>query len=103
LRNPFGSKVLIAGVAGVVLGSVTEMLINHLAGATVVTDGVMWGAVLAILIVSLPNFARMGALVTKGDKLAVNFVVGIGMFVLISVVVVAIFFGLFWFIGRFIS
>lgn len=100
MRNPLGSKTLVAGIAGVVLGSVVEALVNHLAGAAVVADGMMWGAVLAILIASLPNFAQMGSLTVKSDKPAVNFVVGIGMFVLISVVIATIFFGLLRVISR---
>ena len=100
MRNPLGSKVLVAGIAGVVVGGAVEALVNHLAGAAVVADGMMWGAVLAILIASFPNFAQMGSLTVKSDKPVVNFVVGIGMFVLISVVIVAVFFGLFEVISR---
>jgi len=100
MRHPLGSKVLVAGIAGVLVGSAVEALVNHLVGAAVIADGMMWGAVLAILIASLPNFAQMGLLTVKSDNPAVNFVVGIGMFVLISVVIVAIFFGFFGVISR---
>jgi len=103
LRNPLGSKVLVAGVAGIVLGHAAEALINHLAGATVVTDGMTWGAVLGIFLVSIPSFTRMGSLTVKSDKPAVNLIVGVGMFVLMFAMIVAVFFGVFWVISSFIS
>ena len=89
-----------AGIAGIVLGSVAESLVNHVAGTTVVTDGMMWGAVLAILLASLPSFTRMGSLTAKSGNPAVDFVVGVGVFILISLVIMAAFFGLLWLIGR---
>ena len=100
MRNLLGSRVLVAGIAGIVVGSAVEALVNHLVGRAVIADGMMWGAALAILIASLPNFVQMGSLTVKSDKPAVNLVVGIGMFVLISVLIVTIFFGLLWVIGR---
>jgi len=103
MRNNFlGGRVIVAGIAGILLGRVAEGLINRIAGAMVVADGMMWGAVLAILIVSLPNFTRMGYLTIKSDRPAINFVAGIGMFILISLVVIAVFFIIFWLIGRFL-
>jgi len=102
MRNPLGSRVIVAGIAGIILGIAGEALINHIAGTIVVTDGMLWGAMLAILVVSLPNFTGMGSLTVRSDKPAINFIVGIGVFILLSLVVVALFFGIFWLIGRFV-
>ena len=44
----------------------------------------------------------MGYLTVKSDKTAINFVVGVGMFFLISVVGIGVFFGVFWLISRFL-
>jgi hypothetical protein len=100
VRNPLGSRTLIAGIAGIVLGGAAEALINRVVGRTVVTDGFMWGAVLAIVLVSLPSFAQMGALAVKSDKTAVNFLVGLGLFIVISVVSISLFFGFLALLGK---
>lgn len=100
MRNPFGSRTIAAGTAGILLGALSEVLINRVAGTTVVTDGLMWGAALAILLVSLPNFTHMGSLTTKSDKPVINFVVGVGVFLLISLAVVVLFYGIFSVIAR---
>lgn len=102
MRNPLGSKVLLAGVAGAVLGGIAQALINRIAGTTLMADGVMWGAVLAIFVASLSNFTRMGYLTVKSDKPAVNFLVGMGMFCLISLIIITIFLGIFWVLSRFL-
>jgi hypothetical protein len=102
MRKFWGGRTILAGIAGAILGSVAEALINRLAGTIVVRDGLMWGAVLAILVASLPSFTRMGYLTVKSDKTAINFVVGVGMFFLISVVGIVVFFGVFWLISRFL-
>ena len=102
MHNLFGGRVIAAGIAGIILGSAAEALINRIAGVTVVRDGVVWGAVLAILIVSLPNFSRMGHLTVRSDKPAINFMVGIGMFILISLVLIVLFFGIFGLVSRFL-
>jgi hypothetical protein len=74
--------------------------VNRLAGKTLLVDGMAWGAVLAILLISLPSFGQMGRLVVKSDRPAVHFLVGVFMFVLISVVLVAVFFGVILLAGR---
>ena len=102
MRNPLGSKTIIAGIVGIILGSAAEALINHIAGTVVITDGILWGAVLGILIVSLPNFTRMGSLTIRSDKAAINFIAGIGLFILVSLVAMLAFFGIFWLISRFL-
>jgi hypothetical protein len=103
MRNVWGGRWIVAGVAGAVLGALVEALVNRLAGRIVLVEGMMWGAVLAILLISLPSFVQMGHLVVKSDRPAVNFLVGILMFVLISVVLITIFFGVFLLLGRLLS
>jgi hypothetical protein len=103
LRNAWGGRWILAGVAGAVLGGLAEALVNRLAGKPLLVEGMMWGAVLAILLISLPSFAQMGRLVVKSERPAVNFLVGIFMFMLISSVLVAVFFGIFLLLGRFLS
>jgi hypothetical protein len=102
MRKLFESRTLLAGIAGAVLGAAAELLINRIIGTTVVRDGLMWGAVLGILIASLPSFTRMGYLTVKSENATVNFVVGAGMFLLISVVGIAVFLSVFWLISRFL-
>jgi len=103
MRNVWGGRWILAGIGGAVLGAVVEAVVNRLAGRPVLTDGIMWGAVLAILLASLPNFLQMGRLVVKSDRPAVNFLVGILMFVIISLVIMTIFFGIFLLLGRLLS
>ena len=103
MRNPLGSRTLAAGVAGIVLGGLAEALINRTAGTTVISVGIMWGAVVAIFIVSLPNFTRMGALTVRSDRPIVNLVVGVGVFLLISLTVVSLFYFVFLLLGRLLS
>jgi hypothetical protein len=100
MRNLGGTRVLVAGIAGIVLGMAAEALVNRMAGATVLTDGMLWGAILGVLVASLPNFARMGALVSKSDKPVVHFLIGVVLFVLISLVIMAAFLGIIALLGR---
>lgn len=99
MRNP-SVKVLVAGLIGAMLGGIVQGLINRLTGTVLIVDGVIWGAVLAIFIASLSNFTRMGYLTVKSDKSLVNFLVGVGMFCLISLIIVAIFLAVFWVLSR---
>jgi hypothetical protein len=98
-----GSSWILAGIAGIAVGGLFEALVNRLVGRTVIVDGMMWGAVLAIFLMSLPNFAQMGRMVVKSDRLAVNFLAGILLFVVISVVLVTLFLGIFLLAGRLLS
>ena len=97
-----GSKALLFGIIGVILGGAAETLINRMAGTVVVTDGILWGAVVALFLVSIPNFARMGSLTLGSDRPAVNLVVGIALFISISLLLILVFFGIFCLIGRFL-
>lgn len=103
MHNAWGGRWILAGVIGAVLGALAEALIARLAGRAVLTDGMMWGAVLAILLVSLPNFVQMGHLVTKSERTAVNLLVGILLFVVISLVIMTVFFGILLVLSRLLS
>jgi hypothetical protein len=103
VRNPFGSRTIAAGVVGITLGGLAEALINRIAGTKVISDGIMWGAVVAVIIASLPNFTRMGALTVKSDKPIVNLAVGVGVFFLISLTVIVLFYFVFLLAGRLLS
>jgi len=103
MRNIWGIRWILFGVAGAILGGLVEALVNRLAGRTLLVDGMTWGAVLAILWISLPSFGQMGRMVIKSDRPAVNFLVGILMFVIISVVLMTFFFGIFLLAGRLLS
>jgi hypothetical protein len=103
MRNPFGGRTITVGIAGIVLGGLAEALINRLVGTTVITDGIMWGAVLAILASSLPNFARMGSLAVKSERPIINVAVGAALFLLISVLVVGFFYVVFLVFGRILT
>jgi hypothetical protein len=103
VRNSVGSRAIAAGIAGIVLGGLAEALINRIAGTRVISDGIMWGAVVAVIIVSLPNFTRMGALTVRSDRPIVNLVAGVGVFLLISVTVVVLFYFVFLLLGRLLS
>jgi len=103
LRKFWGSRSILAGIVGAALGGVVELLVNRLAGRGVLENGLMWGAVVGVLIASLPSFARMGYLTVRSENQAVNFVVGVGMFIVISVVGSAIFFAIVLFYMRLLS
>ena len=100
MRNLGGNRVLIAGIVGIILGIAAEALVNRIAGTTVLTDGMLWGAVLGVLVASLPNFTRMGALVSRSERPAVHFFIGVALFVLISLVIMGLFFGIMALLGR---
>jgi hypothetical protein len=100
LRRFWGSRPILAGIAGAILGAVAELLVNRIAGRAVLANGLMWGAVVGVLVASLPSFTRMGYLTVKSENQAVNFVVGVGMFIVISVVGSVVFFGIFWLLAR---
>ena len=85
------------------MGGLAEVLVNRLAGTTVITDGIMWGAILAIVASSLPNFAQMGSLAVKSDKPIINVAVGAALFLLISMLVVAFFYVVFLVFGHFLT
>jgi hypothetical protein len=103
MRSAWGGRWILAGVGGAFLGGLAEVLVNRLAGKVLLAEGMTWGAVLAILVISLPNFSQMGRLLVRSDRPAVNFLIGIVMFLVISVVLVTFFFGMFLLLSRLIS
>jgi hypothetical protein len=103
VRNLLGSRTITAGIAGIVLGGLAEAFINRIAGTKVISDGIMWGAVVAVVIASLPNFTRMGHLTVKSDRPLINLVVGVGVFLVISLTVIVLFYFLFLVLGRLLS
>ena len=103
MSNPLGGKTILVGLVGIVLGGLAEALVNRITGTTVIREGMMWGALLAIAAVSLRNFTQMGRLAVKSDKPMVNFLVGVGLFVLISAIVIGFFYLILLVIGRLLS
>jgi len=87
-------------VLGAVLGALLESVVNGLADRVLIQNGLIWGAVVALFVVSLPNFSRMGQMTTKSDRPVVNLVVGFGLFILISIVLVIIMMGILLGLGR---
>lgn len=92
--------MILAGVAGAVTGAMLETIVNRLAGRTIVSQGMMWGTLLAVLLLSLPNFVRMGQLTAKSDKPLVNLLVGVVLFGIISALVIGLIFTLFLLLER---
>jgi len=103
MRSLWDRRSIWAGVVGALAGGLAQGLINSLAGRVLVREGMIWGAVVAISVVSLSNFTRMGELTIKSNRPVVNFAAGLVMFALISALVVALFFGLFIVLGRLLS
>jgi hypothetical protein len=100
LREFWGSRPVLAGIAGAIVGAVAELIVNRIAGRALLANGLMWGAVVGVLIASLPSFTRMGYLTVKSENQAVNFVVGVGMFIVISVIGSVVFLGILMLITR---
>jgi hypothetical protein len=87
-------------VLGAVVGTLLEGGVNGVVGYEVIRNGQIWGAALALFLVSLPNFARMGQLTVKSDKPAVNLAAGLALFVVISVFLSVVFFAILALIAR---
>jgi hypothetical protein len=87
---------LLAGVLGAVIGVLAEGALNRALGATVISDGALWGALVAIAVASLPNLRGMGAKLLKGGAAWQQLVVGITAFLVISVGILFIFLLIFW-------
>ena len=90
-------------VLGVVLGAVVADIASRLGASVTVQDGILWGAVVGLVITYTPYFLRSGKMVTKRDNKALNFVAGVGVFLAISAVIVVIFLGIFWVLSLFIK
>ena len=88
---------------GVILGAIAADIANRLGAAVTVQDGILWGAVVGLVVTYTPYFLRSGKMVTKRDNKALNFIAGVGVFLGISAVIVLIFLGIFWVLSLFIK
>lgn len=89
--------------AGIVLGGLAAELLRG-AGVTVTVDeGILWGAVAGLVVTYSGYFLRSGKMVTKRDNPVLNYIVGVGVFLAISAVIIVVFFGIFWVISLFIK
>ena len=93
-------RIILWGILGVVLGLAGEWGTHHFDWPFVIRDGVMWGGVLGLVVGYLPNFAQMGAQVTRQGNRAVNLLVGVGVFLVVSTFVIGFIMGVFWIVGR---
>ena len=103
MQSGWGRKSIVWAVLGAVAGSLLESLVNGAAGRVLVQDGLIWGAAVALFVMSIPNFARMGQMTVKSDKPAVNLAVGFGLFILISIVLALVMMGILLALGRVIG
>ena len=103
LGRQAGIRSVLLGIVGGLVGSAFETLLNRATGRSVVTDGLLWGAVLGVLVSSLSSFPRMGSLVVKNASPPIAFLVGVGLFLVISAALVLVFLAAVFVIGHFIS
>ena len=76
---------------------------HGLIGRVLIRDGQLWGAVVALFAMSIPNLAQMGRMAVKSDRPAVNLAVGFGLFVVISLLIILIMVGILLGVGRIIG
>ena len=88
---------------GIVLGAVVAGLLSNAGVAVTVDEGILWGAVAGLVVTYSGYFLKSGKMVTKRDNPVLNYIVGVGVFLVISAVIIAIFFGIFWVISLFIK
>jgi hypothetical protein len=103
MQSGWGWKSVAWAVLGAVVGALLESMVNGAAGRVLIQDGLIWGAAVAMFVMSIPNFARMGQMTVKSDKPAVNLAAGFALFVLISVLLVLIMMGILLGLGRLIG
>ena len=87
---------------GIVLGAAVAEVARAFGATVAIQDGILWGAIVGLVISYTPYFLRSGKMVTKRDNKALNFVAGVGVFLGISAVIIAIFLGIFWVLSLFI-
>ncbi len=103
MRRPTDRRALYAGLLGAIVGGLGQQVVNRLLGTAVIRDGILWGAVLAIVVASLPNLVSMGSLVTRRQSSWLNFAVGLALFLGISAIVLTSFYILFQLLGRLLT
>jgi len=89
--------------AGIVLGAVVAGLLSSAGVAVTMDEGILWGAVAGLVVTYSGYFLKSGKMVTKRDNPVLNYIVGVFVFLAISAVIIAIFFGMFWVISLFIK
>jgi hypothetical protein len=62
---------------GALLGLMAAGLGTVLGYGLALDDGLFWGAAIGATLASVPDFARSGAVLTRGDNQAVNLIVGL--------------------------
>ena len=103
MRRPSLNRTFLAGIAGMILGATAQAIINGMSGRTLIKDGMMWGAVFGVLAASLPGLVEMGALTVKSKHPPVNLLVGLALFMVISLLVVLIFYAMFFVLGELLT
>jgi hypothetical protein len=93
------SRMIIGGVLGMILGAIAQELVNGMAGGMVIRDGLLWGAVAGVALASTPNFLQMGSHFRTENR-ALQFIVGLAAFVLISAVIIVAFLAIFSVLAR---
>ena len=103
MQSGWGWKSMVVAVLGALAGTLLESVVNGMAGRVLIRDGLIWGAVAAMFVMSLPNFARMGQMTVKSRRPAINMAAGFGLFVLVSLLLVLIMTGILLGLGRLIG
>lgn len=89
-------------VLGVILGAILASILQSAGVGITVEEGILWGAVVGLVVMYTPYFLRSGKMVTKHDNRVVNFIAGVFVFLGISAIIVVIFLGIFWVLSLFI-
>ncbi len=89
-------------IFGIVAGAILAGILRSAGVGVTVEEGILWGAVAGLVVMYTPYFLRSGKMVTKRDNRAVNFAVGVFVFLGISAIIIAIFLGIFWVLSLFI-
>ena len=103
MPSGWGWKSIVVALLGAVVGALLEPVVNGLTGRVLIRDGQLWGAVVALFAMSIPNLAQMGRMAVKSDRPAVNLAVGFGLFVVISLLIILIMVGILLGVGRIIG
>ncbi|MBC7262896.1 MAG: hypothetical protein H5T64_00885 [Chloroflexi bacterium] len=99
LKGMLNWRILIGGLLGAFLGRALESLLAQVGGPILISDGMVWGAVIGLFVISLPNFERMGTLILGHQQRGINVLVGIFAFIAISIVILVIFMVIIWAVG----
>ncbi len=83
-------KEYLVGIAlGALLGAAASGLSGVFGYAMTLNEGLLWGAAIGGILSAIPQFARSGAVLTRGSHSGVNLLVGLaGSLVYIAIVIV---------------